>query len=188
MYDMILSTTDLYLRTVTEDDIEEVARMWKPPHTLTHEEALGVLRYLEHRRSSNRPKSIDHICLGVFLKNDNRKIIGWCGLDGSTADGKTELFYIIDENQRNKGYATQCAIALLRYAFEDMEYDVIHGGCAKDNIASYMVMEKIGMKQTSLADDGGFLFEIDRKSFLSLKNIRSNSSHRSFPVNTPNQG
>ena len=47
-----------------------------------------------------------------------------------------------------------------------MDCDVIHSGCAEDNIASFRVMEKAGMTQTARDDAGGWLFEIDRKTFL----------------------
>ena len=51
------------------------------------------------------------------------------------------LFYMIDEKYRNRGYATQCAMELINYAFEKIEYDIIYGGCAKSNVESYKVMK-----------------------------------------------
>ncbi len=72
-------------------------------------------------------------------------IIAWCGLDGEAETGKTVLFYMIDEKYRYQGYATQCAMELINYAFAEMEYDIIYRGCAKSNVESYRVMQKAGM-------------------------------------------
>ncbi len=165
MQQIELLTNDLILRTVTIADVEEVARMWMYPHATTIEEAYKALENMENNRKNNQPKAIRHLCLGVFLKQVPKQIIGWCGLDGRTEQGKTVLFYMIDENYRNQGYATQCAMELLRYAFEDMDYDIIYGGCAKENIESYRVMQKAGMVQTSLYENGDYIFSMDKTIF-----------------------
>lgn len=167
---MKLFSNDLILRTVTVDDIEEIARMWQYPQETTIENAYGALEYMESTHSKNQPKAICHLCLAVFRKDEPKKIIGWCGLDGEAELGKTVLFYMIDEKFRNRGYATQCAAELLRYAFEDMEYDILYGGCAKDNRESYRVMQKIGMNQSAFYENGDFILSIDKESFFCSKN------------------
>ncbi len=72
-------TNDLILRTVTENDIKEIARMWEYPHETTVEKAYEALKYMEDTHSKNRNKSICHLCLGVFLKEEQNVIIGWYG-------------------------------------------------------------------------------------------------------------
>lgn len=167
---MKLLTKDLILRTVNENDINEIARMWEYPSQITLEKANEALKYMEDTHNKNRQKSICHLCLAVFQKDDPNVIIGWCGLDGEAEIGKTVLFYVIDEKYRNKGYATQCAIALLNYAFEDMDYDTIYGGCAKSNAQSYRVMQKAGMVQNAFYENGDYIFSIKRESFFTQKN------------------
>ena len=162
---MELLTRNLILRTLSVDDPDEVARMWDYPKGVTAEEAAEILEGMLDNYKKNKPGAIYHLCLGVFEKNDPQHIIGWCGLDGTVAPGQTVLFYIIDEKYRGKGYATQCAVELLRYAFEDMGCESIQGGCADDNRASYRVMEKAGMRLISRTKHGGYNFAIDRKAF-----------------------
>ncbi len=58
---------------------------------------------------------------------------------------------------------------LISYAFEEMEYDIIYGGCAKSNIESYRVMQKAGMVQNSFYENGNYIFSIDREAFLNQK-------------------
>ena len=165
---MELLTNDLILRTVTEDDIEEIARMWKYPEEISLEDAHRALEKMERRHRKNRTKAIYHLCLGVYKKEDPKKLIGWCGLDGQISPDETVLFYIIAEEFRCKGYATQCAGELLRFAFEDMEYEIIYSGCAKENRASFRVMEKAGMCHNVVYDDGGLGFYMDKKMFANL--------------------
>ena len=162
---MKLYTNDLILRTLTSEDVGEIARMWRSPDTISTEDALKVLEKMETRHSKNMAKAVHHLCLGVFHKKDPSKVIGWCGLDGQVSPNETVLFYIIGEEYRCKGYATQCAKELLRYAFEDMQYDIIYSGCAKENIASFRVMEKAGMCHNEVYEDGGLGFYMDKEMF-----------------------
>lgn len=162
---MELQTKELILRPVTENDLPEIARMWRYPETVTLEDARKVLEKMEQRHSKNRSKAICHLCLGVFRKEAPEKVIGWCGWDGQIAPGELVLFYSIDAAFRCKGYATQCARELLRYAFEDMQYENVCGGCAKENIASFRVMEKAGMCHHEVYDDGGLGFYMDKEMF-----------------------
>jgi len=159
-------TKDLILRTVTKEDISEIARMWEYPDIISVEEAYRALEYMDNTHSKNRPESICHLCLAVFEKKQPEKIIGWCGLDGEAEPDKTVLFFIIDEAYRKKGYATQCAVELLKYAFDDMNYSIIYGGCAKENIASYKVMQKSGMKHTDFYENGDYIFSAASDEFL----------------------
>lgn len=60
---MEIRTTDLILRTVTENDIQEIARMWEYPQETTIEKAYEALKYMEDTHSRNRKKAICHLVL-----------------------------------------------------------------------------------------------------------------------------
>ena len=161
---MELCTKDLLLKTVTADDIDEVARMWEfEKGSISLEEAQGAIEYMQDNHKKNDLGYIYHLCFAIFEKGKN-KIIGWCGLDGKTA-GKLHIFFLIDKNYRNKGYATQCAGRLLSYAFDEARVPFVNGGCDKNNVASYKVMMKIGMKQVGFEANGDPLFYIDDEQF-----------------------
>ena len=164
---MELLTRDLILRSLTSDDLDEIVRMWNYPAGVTPEEAAGVLKGMQYNLKKNKSGAIYHLCLGVFEKSDPKRVIGWCGLDGIVAPGQTVLFYVMDEKYRCKGYATQCAKELLRYAFEDMDCSSVESACAKDNMASYRVMEKAGMRLISRTKHGGYNFTMAKEDFKS---------------------
>lgn len=136
---MELFTKNLLLRTVDDNDVIEVARMWKfEQGEIPLDEAKKAIEYMQNNHRQNREGYIKHLCFAVFEKEKN-SIIGWCGIDGD------KIFFLIDSKYRNKGYATQCAAKLLEYAMETIKAERIFGGCDKENIASYRVMEKSGM-------------------------------------------
>jgi RimJ/RimL family protein N-acetyltransferase len=161
---MELHTKNLTLKTVEDSDLGEVARMWEPEKgLLTAEEAQKAIDYMRNNHRKNKPGSIYHLCFAVFEKGGG-SIIGWCGLDGKTA-GKLHIFYMIDPAYRNRGFATQCAAELLSYAFDTAKVSYVNGGCAQDNIASYKVMTKIGMKQDGFEENGDPLFFVSREQY-----------------------
>ena len=151
---MELITHDLILKTVTNEDIAEVARMWNfEKGSISTNEAQKAIEYMHNNHKQNRTGHIHHLCFAVCEKGKN-SIIGWCGLDGQCSPGQVDIFYLIDKDYRNKGYATQCAEKLLEYAFEVVEIDSVYGGCFKNNISSYKVQVKAKM----------ILYKVDEKN------------------------
>ena len=108
--------------------------------------------------AKNAKGSIAHLCLAVCPKADPGTIMGWCGLDGRSSHTEPEIFILLDEEYRNKGYGTQCVKELLRIAIKDFSLQSVHGGCDKDNIASMRAMEKGGMIQYGTEENGDPLF------------------------------
>lgn len=167
---MELHTQDLDLRTVTADDIEQVARMWDFENgEISLDDAQKAIDYMQNNHKENDIGHIYHLCFAVFERG-SKTIIGWCGLDGKQAEA-LHIFYSIDEAFRNRGYATQCAARLILHAFDDMCVPFVNGGCDKNNIASFKVMEKIGMKQNAFEDNGDPLFFIDRNDWSRMKGV-----------------
>ena len=79
---MELFTNDLLLKTVINDDINEVARMWNfEKGSISLQEAQEAIDYMQDNHQKNYTGYIYHICFAIFEKGKN-SIIGWCGLDG----------------------------------------------------------------------------------------------------------
>ena len=58
-----------------------------------------------------------------------------------------ELGYIFNPQFHHQGYATEAADALIRYGFRHWEIHRIIAHCNPDNVPSWRVLEKIGMKR-----------------------------------------
>jgi len=149
----------LILHFVTEADLAEVKRTWPSDHSpISEEEARGVISYIRNNYERNTAGCIFHLCLAVCSAEEPETFWGWCGLDGSKSHTEPEIFIMLDEEYRNKGYGTLCVKELLRIAVEDFSLKSVHGGCSKDNIASCRAMEKGGMIRYGTEDNGDPLF------------------------------
>ena len=155
---------NLILHYVAEEDLAEVARTWLADHhPLSDTEARDAIAYMRGNYGRNTKGCIFHLCMAVCGKDDPGTIMGWCGLDGTRNHSEPEIFILLDEAYRNKGYGTQCVKALLRIAAEDYALSGVHGGCSKENIASARAMEKGGMVQYGTEENGDPLFRFTAK-------------------------
>ncbi len=161
---MDYQTESLILHFVTASDLPEVARTWPADHhPLSDAEAQEAITYMHVNYKRNTKGCIFHLCLAVYGKDHPGTIMGWCGLDGTRNHSEPEIFILLDEAYRNQGYGTQCVRELLRIAVEDYSLSGVHGGCAKENIASARAMEKGGMVRYGTEDNGDPLFRFTAK-------------------------
>jgi RimJ/RimL family protein N-acetyltransferase len=58
-----------------------------------------------------------------------------------------EIGWALHRTYHGKGYASEAASALLRYGFEELRLHRIIATCQPENIASWRVMEKIGLRR-----------------------------------------
>lgn len=86
--------------------------------------------------------------LAVCLKEDHNILIGGCriGLESQTS-AVASMGWAINPDYQSQGYATEAASALIHFGFEKLQLKVIYATCDTRNIASYKVMEKLGMKR-----------------------------------------
>jgi RimJ/RimL family protein N-acetyltransferase len=162
-----IETARLILRTVTPADVEGVASSWKLDQgPISPAEAQRVIDKMRANHAQNRPGKILHLCLAILSK-ETGAFIGWCGLDHTDPrDADPALFYLLKASCWGKGLATEAAGAVLDYAFRQLALASVHGGAAPENLASKRVMEKIGMRDIGLDDEGGYAFTISREAFL----------------------
>lgn len=69
--------------------------------------------------------------------------------DGSiqiTGEKTAEIGWILLPEYRGKGYVTEMARELLRFGFEELQVNRIEASCDSRNVASYRVMERLGMR------------------------------------------
>ena len=157
-------TDRLILHFVTEDDLAEVRRTWPSDRRpVSEKEARDAVASMRENYARNKKGCMVHLCLAVCEASDPGVIMGWCGLDGSRSQTEPEIFILLDEPFQGKGYGTQCVKELLRIAAEDYALPGVHGGCAKENIASQRAMEKGGMARYGTEDNGDPLFRFDAK-------------------------
>lgn len=142
----IIETERLILRPITEDDAAaffEYCRNenvglnagWKPHDNL--DETLEVIRafYLDKEN-----------LFGLELREQGI-LIGSIGLipDPKRQNEKTRMLgYTVAEEHWGRGYATEAADALIKYAFKELALDLISAYCYPFNERSKRVIEKCG--------------------------------------------
>jgi RimJ/RimL family protein N-acetyltransferase len=60
---------------------------------------------------------------------------------------EAEIGYVLDPSYGGRGYATEAVEALLRLCFEDLGLRRVTANCFADNVASWRLMERLGMRR-----------------------------------------
>jgi ribosomal-protein-alanine N-acetyltransferase len=74
------------------------------------------------------------------------RLIGWCGLQMLEKTPEVEVAYLLAKAYWNQGLATEAARASIEYGLDELRLDRIVAIARPENIGSYRVMEKVGMK------------------------------------------
>ena len=169
---MFIETARLVLRTVTLDDVEDVALSWRLDEgPISRQEAEKQVRWMLDNHRQNAPGRLVHLCLAIILK-DAQELIGWCGLDHKDqTKAAPVLFYLLKASYWGQGLATEAAKAVLGYAFGDLGLARVDSAAAFENIASKRVMEKIGMRYVGLDEEGGHAFTLTTEEFFQGKQV-----------------
>lgn len=94
--------------------------------------------------NANRQESADKF--PVILINENI-LIGHISFHKYFGEHTFEIGWVFNPKYYNKGYASEAAFAVLKYAFEELKLHRVVATCQPENPASYRVMEKIGMRK-----------------------------------------
>ena len=85
--------------------------------------------------------------LAITLPGDD-KVIGNCGIRRKAEnDWEADIGYELAPQHWGKGYATEAALAMVRFGFEELGLHRVSSWCIADNVASAHVLEKVGLKQ-----------------------------------------
>ncbi len=125
-----------------------------------------------HRKMLERSKieSMDgrHYKFGVFLKDDDKKIIGSVALSNIAMGNFRSCFlgYRIDETENSKGYATEAIWKVIDFGFNELKLHRIEANIMPNNKPSVRVVQKLG-----------FTYEGDSKKYLQINGVWEDHSH-----------
>ena len=133
-----LKTERLFLRTLTDDDVAAV-RVLRKDWFDSDEDALEWIRWTNDKTDKMNPHTFF-----VWLANTEQLIGSVHFFAKPDLDYEVELGYMITEEHRGKGYATEAVKALVDYAFEEAGQEYLLALIDSDNLASRRVVEKLG--------------------------------------------
>ncbi len=142
-----LQTARLLLRPYKSFDIkalvaligarEVAATTLRIPHPYTEDDARAMLRQFAKNETPSR--------FGIFLRETD-ELCGGIGLNLELEHDRAELGYWIGVPYWGKGIATEAALEVVRYGFEELGLHRIFATCYVGNTASQKILEKLGMK------------------------------------------
>ena len=94
----------------------------------------------------------------AIVEKETNLVIGGAGLflrSGSTQTGY--IGYILQKGAHGRGYATEVSQRLLKFGFEEFNLHRIEATCDSENVASYRVMERLGMQKEGVLRDNMYV-------------------------------
>jgi RimJ/RimL family protein N-acetyltransferase len=140
-----IETDRLRLRAFVPDDWPAVHAYAADPATMTYipegpmSEEQAKAFVAEHAGDEAR-------AIALTLRADDRPI-GHLVWHPWFAHRTNEIGWVLNERYRGQGYATEGATALLRHGFETLGLHRIIATCQPENVPSWRVMEKLGMRR-----------------------------------------
>lgn len=154
---IILTTDRLNLRQMTEADAPLVYALNTSP---------GVLQYVHEPSLQNEADALRVIReiimpqytlynLGRWAieRKEDGQFMGWCGLKYLVDLDEVDLGYRLMPQYWGKGYASEAAANTLAFGFAQRNLATIIGRAHIDNIASWSILEKIGMQFRELGQE-----------------------------------
>lgn len=142
---MNLTTERCLIRPFIEDDWQDVyaytsdlaVMKYMPEGVFSREEAQEFVK-------NNRLKTAKNFA--VLLKEDHT-CIGHIVFHPYFGEHTYEIGWVFNSAYQNKGYASEAAFAVLHHGFHTMNLHRIIATCQPENVPSWSVMEKMGMRR-----------------------------------------
>ncbi|WP_138497572.1 GNAT family N-acetyltransferase [Nostoc sp. PA-18-2419] len=149
---MKLETSHLLIREFVEADLQAIFAYQSDPlyllysnwmHRTQKDTCEFVQMFINQQKELPRTK----FQLAVILKQENQ-LIGNCGIRVNDLElREANIGYELNPEYWGQGYATEAAEAILKFGFEELQMHRIWSWCVAENIASFKVLEKIGMRR-----------------------------------------
>ena len=150
----ILETERIYLREMTDEDFDDLAKVIHGRDGLAPSETY-VHKWIDWCKSSYAENGFGH--WAVVLKSTG-EMIGSAGVSMQWIDDawRPEIGYHLRKDYHRQGLGKEMAAAIRDYYFSRFEGNDIYSFMDQDNLASYKTAESIGMSYLHLyvAKDG----------------------------------
>ena len=143
--EMFIKTNRLLIREFEIQDWQAVYEYTSNPNVMKYIPE-GVFNEEEAKKfvSENSGEKAKHF--PIILVSENI-VIGHIVFHQYFGDHTYEIGWVLNPNYYNNGYASEAAKAVLDYGFKEKKLHRIIATCQPENIPSYRVMEKIGMRR-----------------------------------------
>jgi RimJ/RimL family protein N-acetyltransferase len=152
--DMKLETERLELRSATPADASNLLSLFSSPEVLRYLPPIPPFTLEQATQAIARRMKMEAE-LGyaplIILTRDGNRFIGSGGVVRVKDAPDVEIAYHFLPSAWGRGYATEAAAAILAFGFETLRLKEIIGLTFPDNVASWRVLEKVGMRYVGTA-------------------------------------
>ena len=156
---IIIETNRLLLRTFIEEDAALIYELNLDPDVIryTHDPINDLAHAFEilEKVIISQYALYNHGRWAVHVKA-TLEFLGWCGLKYRAELNEIDLGYRFKKEGWGKGYATEAAYASIQYGFETIGLQRIVARAEIDNIGSWKVLEKSGMRYIADEEVDGY--------------------------------
>lgn len=148
-----IETPRLRLRAFTRGDVEAVysyrrrddVAQYLLDDALTHAMCADLVQLRVNQTSLQ--ETGDRLVLAIERKSDGAMLGEVLLILRDVVSGQAEVGYVIHPDYQGLGYATEAARALMDWGFDTIGLHRIYARCHPDNVASWTVMERLGMRR-----------------------------------------
>lgn len=137
------------------NDYEELQRQLglKAISTPLDEEMLYAMR-VRHSKVLQDQENYLWLTNWAIIQQEDQCIIGFIILKGRPNElGEVIVGYVVDEEYRRKGYATEALQTLISWIFSHPGAQSVIADTEKDNVASHQVLKHLGAQQYRETED-----------------------------------
>lgn len=160
MNDTVLATERLILRRWRDSDFEEWFAHLNTPEVRAHlgkvDSRESLAARIERVKASLEEKGYSFLAVE---RREDGMFLGACGIADMTSEwppeamqGAPEIGWQLRADCWGNGYATEAARAVLAMAFEQFAKPVVYSQTSEANVASWKVMERLGMERMPQLD------------------------------------
>lgn len=146
---MKINTDRFDLREITVEDISSIHQLNSIPE-IDKFNTLGLPESILDTENLIQPlleaqKETPRLRYIWAIENNQNNFMGLVGVNFGKQNYKSaEIWYKLNPDYWNKGYATEVVKQILNFCFKNLKLHRVIAGCAIENIASIRVLEKTG--------------------------------------------
>jgi len=116
---------------------------WLAAWPLATTEQVAVAKILQAREEIAAGQALHFL----IERQVDQAVMGWIRVSRAETEAKMgDLGYWLNEAYHHYGYTTEATITAVTAAFERLNLDSVEGGAQVENVASFAVMQRIGME------------------------------------------
>lgn len=149
-----IETRRLLIRLFEDKDLEDIleysqtADQWLTRTLKWQPTREGIKKFWEQRRYLDLSENVDGLDLVIELK-EKGKVIGNIGMEISRLSENKQgtIDWLLGSIFQGQGYASEAARSFLTFGFDKLDLHRISARTNRDNIRSWLLMERIGMRR-----------------------------------------